>query len=90
MNEQDRMKEVLRIVLTKGMKGMVKAGSQGVDQVELRSLRKKKERLYMKLGKEAAILAKQGDLEHPGLTRALSHLAEVEQEIEAYAKKPSE
>jgi hypothetical protein len=87
MNEQDRMREALRSLLTKGMKGMLEVGSQGAEQVGLRSLRKKKERLYMKLGKEAAILADQGDLMHPGLTRALSHLAEVEQEIEAYSNK---
>lgn len=90
MNEQDRLKEALRIVLTKGMKSMVKVGSQGAEQVGLRSLRKKKERLYLKLGKEVEILARQGDLEHPGLERALSRLASVQLEIEQVSKKQSE
>ena len=90
MNEQDRLKEALRIVLSRGMKGMVKVGSQGAEQMGLRALRKKQDRLYMKLGKELEILVNQGDIQHPGLERALSLLAEVQQEIEQATKKQSE
>lgn len=87
MNEQERLKEALRIVLAKGMQSMVKVGSQGAEQMGLRALRKKQEKLYLKLGKEVELLARQGDIKHPGLDRALSRLAEVQLELEQFKKQ---
>ena len=90
MNEQERLKEALRIVLTKGMRSMVKVGSQGAEQMGMRALRKKQDKLYLKLGKEVEILAQQGEITHPGLQRGLSRLVEIQLEIEQLAKKQSE
>jgi len=52
----------------------------------VRTLKQRKQTLYQKLGKEVEQLVKQEELSHPGLDRALQHLAEVEAELQRVSK----
>jgi hypothetical protein len=87
MSEQtDLLKSVLKTVLKQGAGGAKKMGRESKRQMTLRTLNQRKQTLYQKLGKEVEQLVKQEELSHPGLDRALKHLAEVEAELESMAK----
>jgi len=80
----DLIKSVLKTVLKQSAVGAKKVGKTSQKQMTLRGLKQRKDTLYLKLGKEVEQLVKQGELTHPGLERALAHLAEVDAELEAY------
>lgn len=82
MNERQQvLRDVLKVLLKQGARGGVELGREGRKQMALRALKQKQTRIYRKLGKEVEQLIQQGELEHPGLERALKHLAQVEAEI---------
>ena len=84
MSEQtDLLKSVLKTVLKQGAGGAKKVGKESKRQMTLRNLKQRKQTLYQKLGKEVEQLVNQEELSHPGLDRALRHLAEVDAELEA-------
>jgi|GEM_PF-5838594 len=87
MSEQtDLLKSVLKTVLKQGAGGAKKVGQESKRQMTVRTLKQRKQTLYQKLGKEVEQLVKQEELSHPGLDRALQHLAEVEAELQRVSK----
>jgi hypothetical protein len=78
---QQVLRDVLKVILKQGARGGVEIGREGRKQMALRALKQKQTRIYRKLGKEVEQLIQQGELQHPGLERALKHLAQVEAEI---------
>ena len=82
MDNSDIWKATARLIFKQGVKGAKKIGDQGRSQMELRSIHKKRQKLYTKLGKEVELLMQRGELTHPGLDRAFQKLQEVHQELE--------
>ena len=80
----DLIKSVLKTVLKQSAVGAKKVGKTSQKQMTLRGLKQRKDALYLKLGKEVEQLVQQGELSHPGLERALVHLAEINAELEAH------
>ena len=78
---QQILRDVLKVILKQSARGSVELSREGRKQLALRALRQKQTRIYRKLGKEVEQLIQQGELEHPGLERALKHLTQVEAEI---------
>ena len=79
---QQLFRDVIKLLLKQSAKGGVELGREGRRQMHLRNLKQKRTQLYRKLGKEVEQLIQQGELEHPGLERALKYLSQVEAEIE--------
>lgn len=77
----DLIKSVLKSAIQQGSVGAKAVGQQSKKQLQLRSLNQRKSTLYQKLGREVEQLVIQGELEHPGIKRALDHLAKVDEEI---------
>lgn len=77
----DLIKSVLKTAIQQSSTGAKVVGQQSKKQLQLRSLNQRKNTLYQKLGKEVEQLVIQGELEHPGINRALEHLAKVDKEI---------
>lgn len=77
----DLIKSVLKTALQQGSTGAKVVGQQSKKQLQLRSLNQRKNTLYQKLGREVEQLVIQGELTHPGINRALEHLAKVDKEI---------
>ncbi len=87
MNDQQQMiKDVLKILLSQGATGSKRVGREGKRQLDIRNINVKRDKLYLKLGKEVEQLIKLGELEHPGLLRAIGHLKKLEEELEAITK----
>lgn len=80
----DLLRTVLKTALKQGMSGARIVGQQSKRQMEIRGLKQKRNTLYKKLGKEVEQLVIQGELEHPGIERALQHLKELEDQLAAY------
>lgn len=77
----DLIKSVLKTALKQSSTGAKVVGQQSKKQLQLRSLNQRKNTLYQKLGREVEQLVIQGELTHPGINRALEHLAKVDKEI---------
>ena len=87
MNDNEKMKEALKLAFSMGRTGAKKLGQQSKEQMDRRALRKKQDKLLQKLGKETELLMLSGELEHPGLQRAFQHLQEIKKEIENFGKQ---
>ena len=79
----DLIRSVLKTAFKQGTTGARVVGQQSKKQIQIRNLTQRKSALYQKLGKEVEQLVIQGDLSHPGLQRALDHLAQVDEELSA-------
>ncbi len=77
----DAMVDMLGKVLKAGREGAEKVARMGRERLLLRQLRTDRDRLYRKLGKESRQLLETGDLDHPGLRRAVGRIAELEGRI---------
>ena len=79
----DMIRSVLTTAIKQSATGARIVGQQSKKQMQIRNLTQRKNTLYQKLGKEVEQLVIQGDLSHPGLQRALEHLAKVDEELAA-------
>ena len=75
------MRKVVRLVMQKGREKVSSVAKDGRKQLELRSLRKDRVRLYEKLGKEVEQLIQAGEIEHKGLERGLERIRTLEREL---------
>ena len=55
-------------------------------QLELRSLKKDKHKMYEKIGREVERLIESGDIDHPGLIRGIERIHQLDQKIESMTK----
>ena len=77
----DLIRSVLKTALKQSTTGARIVGQQSKKQIQIRNLTQRKITLYQKLGKEVEQLVIQGELSHPGIERALEHLAKVDEEL---------
>ena len=71
----------MKTALKQSTTGARIVGQQSKRQIQIRNLTQRKITLYQKLGKEVEQLVIQGELSHPGIERALEHLAKVDEEL---------
>jgi len=79
----DLIRSVLKKAFKQSTTGARVVGQQSKRQIQIRNLTQRKYTLYQKLGKEVEQLVIQGELSHPGIQRALEHLAKVDEELSA-------
>lgn len=65
----------------RGRVEMEKATRQARERLTLRQLKGDRDRMYQKLGKEARHLLEGGELDHPGVRRAVERIRELEERI---------
>jgi hypothetical protein len=76
------VRSMLRLVVKRGREKVSSVAQDGRKQLELRSLRKDRVRLYEKLGKEVEQLIQAGEIEHIGLERGLERIRTLEKELQ--------
>ena len=82
MSERSEMiLSVIKTAFKQSASGARVVGHQSKRQIQIRNLMQRKNTLYQKLGKEVEQLVVQGELSHPGIQRALAHLASVDEEL---------
>ena len=79
----DLIRSVIKTAVKQSATGARVVGHQSKKQIQIRTLTQRKNTLYQKLGKEVEQLVIQGELSHPGIQRALEHLASVDEELAA-------
>ena len=77
----DALSGLLRGVLSRSRTEVERLASDGRARLELRQLRKDRQRMYSKLGKETRALLEAGEIEHPGLARGVSRIGELDERI---------
>lgn len=60
---------------------MGRAAKRGRDLLSLRQMRADRDRMYIKLGKEARHLVEGGEVDHPGLRKGVERIIELEARI---------
>ncbi|MCB9778378.1 MAG: hypothetical protein H6742_07440 [Alphaproteobacteria bacterium] len=82
-----------RVLFRRGRKTAKRAAEGGRVRLDLRQLRRDRDVMYQKLGREVRTLIEGGELRHPGLERGIgrieeleARIAEVEAEIAARAE----
>jgi hypothetical protein len=73
----DTLVAALRLILNRGRTEVKRVGSQGKHQLNVRSLKKDRSKMYEKLGKEVEQLILSGELVHPSLQRGFDRLQEL-------------
>lgn len=87
---RDALGGLVRAVLGRGKKEVERAAAEGRNRLELRTLRRDRDQMYQKLGKEVRRLSEAGELDHPGVRRGVGRLADLDARIAALeAKLPS-
>ncbi len=84
MSKNERTDAVVDLfgrMLKAGRTGAEKMARMGRERLLLRQLRADRDRLYRKLGKEVRQLLETGDLEHPGVRRAVGRIAEIDARV---------
>jgi hypothetical protein len=77
----DAVVDMLGRVLRASREGAERVARMGRERLMLRRLRSDRDRLYRKLGKEVRELLDAGELEHPGLRRGVSRIAEIDARV---------
>ena len=84
--ENDQPKELLLQLLSvlreNGKDMFHRAADDGRRKLEVRSLKKDKNKMYEKLGREVERLVEGGEIHHPGLVRGVTRIAELHSKIE--------
>jgi NADPH-dependent glutamate synthase beta subunit-like oxidoreductase len=73
--------ELLGRLMSRGKVELEKAARRGRDQLHLRQLRNDRDVMYQKLGKEARNLLEAGEIEHPGIRKAVERISELEKRL---------
>ncbi len=74
---------LLKVVFTRGRTELSRVASTSRVRLDLRQLRKDRDVMYQKLGREVRSLVDGGEIEHPGLVRGAQRIAEMDAKIEA-------
>jgi hypothetical protein len=78
----DAVKEMFRVVAQRGREGVERAAADGRVRLELRQLKKDRDALYEKLGREVVRLVEAGEIAHPGLQKGAARVGEILARIE--------
>lgn len=69
--------------LDRGKREMERVASGTRVRLDLRQLRKDRDTMYQKLGRETRALLEGGEIQHPGLARGLERILELDRKITA-------
>lgn len=72
---------LLGALVRRGKTELERAASQTRVRLDLRQLRRDREAMYAKVGRETRSLLEGGEIRHPGLERSVSRIAEIEKKI---------
>jgi polyhydroxyalkanoate synthesis regulator phasin len=78
---------LVRAMMARGKVGLERAATDGRTRLELRQLRKDRETMYLKLGRELRQLVEAGEITHPGMVRGAERIGELDQKISALEAK---
>jgi hypothetical protein len=88
--EQDASKELLfsllSVIKSRAKEKIDQIAANGKTKLELRSLKKDRNKMYEKLGREVERLVEAGEISHPGLIRGVERMTELGTRIEAVQK----
>lgn len=73
---------VLRVLVRRGRVEAERLASRGRVRLDLRQLRRDRDVMYAKLGREARTLVEGGEIDHPGLHRGVDRIREIDVRIE--------
>jgi len=79
------LKDLFDFVSTRSKTGIAVAQERGRHQLELRQLRKDRNKRLEKLGREVIALVEAGELEHPGLASHMGHIQALDERIRKQA-----
>lgn len=77
----DLLRELLTFVSERGKAEIGKAHERSRHQLELRQLRKDRNKRLEKLGREVVALVEAGEIQHPGVTSRIDHIKELDERI---------
>lgn len=83
----DALANVMRMVFERGQTRAEAIAADGRGRLELRQLKKDRDAMYRKLGREVRRLLEAGELDHPGIRRGVERIQGVEARIEAVAAR---
>jgi len=79
----DLLRELLAFVSDRGKAEIGRAHERSRHQLELRQLRKDRNKRLEKLGREVVALVEAGELVHPGVTTRIGHIKDLDERIHA-------
>lgn len=83
----DAMGGLLRVLFSRGKVEVERAAATGRVRLELRQLRRDRDVMYQKLGRELRALVEAGEVTHPGLVRGVARLDEMDAHVRAVEAK---
>jgi hypothetical protein len=83
----DAMGGLLRVLFSRGKVEVERAAATGRVRLELRQLRRDRDIMYQKLGRELRALVEAGEVTHPGLVRGVARLDEMDANVRAVEAK---
>lgn len=79
----DALGRVLRVAARRGRDELARAAAQGRVRFELRQLRRDRQRMFEKLGREVVNLVDGGEITHPGLVRGARRIQQLDEQVSA-------
>jgi hypothetical protein len=80
----------VQALVSRGRSGLERVAHEGRLRMELRQLRKDRDVMLQKLGREAKALLEGGEIDHPGLRRGATRIDELDQRIAAAMQRASD
>lgn len=77
----EALSALFRVIARRGRQELGRAASQGRVRLDLRQLRRDRDEMYRKLGREARTLYEGGELDHPGIQRGAERIADLDLRI---------
>lgn len=84
----DALASVMRMVFERGQSRAGALAADGRGRLELRQLKKDRDAMYRKLGREVRRLLEAGEIDHPGIRRGVERIVGVEDRIETMTARP--
>lgn len=84
------VKSVLRILMREGQKKLGTVLDDGRTSLSLRALKRDRQKMYEKLGREVVRLVEADEIGHPGVLTGVERIKKLEAEIEQHAQFSAE
>jgi hypothetical protein len=78
---------LVQAIVRRGRSGLERFAHEGRLRMELRQLKRDRDTMLQKLGREAKALLEGGEIDHPGLRRGASRIDELDASIAAMAER---
>ena len=80
---------LVQAIVRRGRSGLERFAHEGRLRMELRQLKRDRDTMLQKLGREAKALLEGGEIDHPGLRRGALRIDELDANIAAMAERAS-